>query len=733
MKTYQSDYELIVDEILKQTSGRQRLNSDVQKNVISTRRQDFSEEISLMQELMIYNAQLRNIADNIASVKEVIQYMDQYITSGLDVTVVDSNTVKVSAGYGVAYGRIQSLAYDQEVAITFDDDTPVFYLQVKDGTVLVNKYDDGTILTVGKIIVPYPGKTTAVQDDKPTEPYGTAAGYNGWVESAKDAYFGEDTTFDDASREKIRDALSEIAGEVIFGTIRASESLTITNVHGTVQLTSQAMEFRDANKQVLAHYGGDYARIGGIALYSTYIQSTNYVSGQSGFHINSSGHVEFGDAVIRGGIYATYGRIGGIEITAHTVESLNFERGVSGFQWNDDGSIYANSGVLGGFTFDFYKLYGGTIQTGAYVAAGADGVVMDSDGLRGYNSVLGLVFNLPTDGSAPTFSSGVINETVFEISTNAIIRTSETVGDGTANSAGILINNTGIYGCEANQSLSEANLKALIDGTIAIKGEIVAYSGQIGSVTIDTDKLSGGLIEGSTIRSPVIESSSTTPRIRIDANGMYYQVTTLTGKYGQFKYGDGTKYGAGVMAFFMNTNYPILAIMAEQNLADIRLYNRGADPAAGTHEIGDLIVVNGSLKICSGAGAPGIFTTLLTSISAFSLDDLANTSLADPGADRIVFWDDSDNEYEFLIPGDGIEISANTLQIDYNATNLKITGVELDTIQSIATGASPTFAGLTLNGNLDFNDNQAIDFILENRTDDTGMTMTGQMWFRTDV
>lgn len=38
-----------------------------------------------------------------------------------------------------------------------------------------------------------------------------------------------------------------------------------------------------------------------------------------------------------------------------------------------------------------------------------------------------------------------------------------------------------------------------------------------------------------------------------------------------------------------------------------------------------------------------------------------------------------------------------------------------------------------LTANIDFNDNQALNFILENRTDDTGMTVTGQMWFRTDV
>jgi hypothetical protein len=37
--------------------------------------------------------------------------------------------------------------------------------------------------------------------------------------------------------------------------------------------------------------------------------------------------------------------------------------------------------------------------------------------------------------------------------------------------------------------------------------------------------------------------------------------------------------------------------------------------------------------------------------------------LADPNADRILFWDDSDGATEFLIVGDGLEISVNTLQL----------------------------------------------------------------------
>lgn len=43
------------------------------------------------------------------------------------------------------------------------------------------------------------------------------------------------------------------------------------------------------------------------------------------------------------------------------------------------------------------------------------------------------------------------------------------------------------------------------------------------------------------------------------------------------------------------------------------------------------------------------------------LDDLKETSLADPGADQVVFWDDSDTQFEFLIMGTGLTITGNTL------------------------------------------------------------------------
>jgi hypothetical protein len=142
------------------------------------------------------------------------------------------------------------------------------------------------------------------------------------------------------------------------------------------------------------------------------------------------------------------------------------------FQVTKNGVLTATAGTIGGFIITGDSLYGSTIKTGATVAVGSNGVIMDSAGLRGYDSVLGNTFNLPTNGSAPTFSSGVISSTTFEINTSSILRTSSTVGDGSASSAGILINNTGIYACAANQLLSNANIKILNDGTATISASV---------------------------------------------------------------------------------------------------------------------------------------------------------------------------------------------------------------------------------------------------------------------
>lgn len=167
-------------------------------------------------------------------------------------------------------------------------------------------------------------------------------------------------------------------------------------------------------------------------------------------------------------------------------------------------STQQNYGQLNDMIRSFNHLTdnGTGMSFGTNPSSGGDGVIINKNGLKGYSSILGETFYLPTDGSAPTFSSGVINSTIFEINTNAVLRTSETVGDGGTDSHGILINNTGLYGCENNQTLANANVKVLVDGSASFKGTVTAGAGAIGGWTLSSTGLTasaGGVGLDSTV------------------------------------------------------------------------------------------------------------------------------------------------------------------------------------------------------------------------------------------
>jgi hypothetical protein len=247
---------------------------------------------------------------------------------------------------------------------------------------------------------------------------------------------------------------------------------------------------------------GTNSLVNGIV--SGYIKSRNYVAGSAGWSIKEDGTAEFSSATIRGYVNATSGLIGGWIINATSISDVAGTVGLSSavtggddirfwaghatpasapFKVTEAGVLTATSGTIGGFTLSATEMYGGIIKTAATVGAGSTGVIMDTAGLRGYDSVLGLTFNLPTNGSAPTFASGIINSTIFNINTNAVLRTSATVGDGSINSAGILINNTALYACEANQTLANANVKLLTTGSANFKGAVTATSGTFDGIT----------------------------------------------------------------------------------------------------------------------------------------------------------------------------------------------------------------------------------------------------------
>lgn len=79
-----------------------------------------------------------------------------------------------------------------------------------------------------------------------------------------------------------------------------------------------------------------------------YIESSGFLSGVSGFHINGSGVAEFNQVVVRGGVYATYGAIGGNIIDSTGVKSASYSPGFAGWRIDSGGNVEFNAGVFRG-------------------------------------------------------------------------------------------------------------------------------------------------------------------------------------------------------------------------------------------------------------------------------------------------------------------------------------------------------------------------------------------------
>lgn len=308
---------------------------------------------------------------------------------------------------------------------------------------------------------------------------------------------------------------------------------------------------------------------GNLSVVQGYIKSSNYLTGVNGWKIDAVGNAEFNSATVRGSLYATTGLIGGWVIDSR------------GLYYNGSGSPY--------------------IKTSSTVGLGSNGVILDQSGIRVYDATLGIVVNLPSDGSAPSFASGTITETVFNISTNSVLRTSSTVGDGTAASAGVLINNAGMFVCEANQLLANANVR------ISSAGDAY-FSGTISASDILSSNIVSSLITGAVITGGILRTATSGQRLEITSEGMVLYSGDVGATYGDsaYKYNDSTRtYGTGVLAYINNSEVEVpIYFNAEQSVADIHLYNRSSTPS-GASEIGDLAVVNKALEISTADGTPG--------------------------------------------------------------------------------------------------------------------------------
>lgn len=819
--TYKDLYTLVVSEIEKRNAypGVDQYGNQLSKSQVGVDAVSFSANASQVGGYEITSA-----------VMDILSYViPPHIKTGLTVTAQDppNNKVTVSAGTGVVGGKVFTLETDTTLTVPFDEVSDAFYIVLYQNGLQIERTTSAERLTIGKIVIPQPNITDIVRDKRDLD-----NPWDGYIVNFQELQFYSDAygNLEEDSIDVLRESIGDILADNIIGELKLNENLKITNIAGTLELNSDSLNLYDFDENLLTklNNNGVYfyradglelakftttgARIGNILLNPNSLQSNDYTSGSSGFSINSDGSAEFADATIRGTLYADAGEIGG---------------------WVIDGDTLYGSEESGRVP---------VFKTSENVETGSSGVVIDSAGLRGYSATLGETFNIPTDGSAPTFTAGVINETVINVNESAVIRTSETVGDGSADSDGVLINSTGIYACEANQILNNANIRILANGDAYFEGTINSSSGQIGDMIISGSNLYGGTLNSTNIIAPNIDTSTDMPRIHIEEEqGIAYQVTSDIGAYAEFTYADGTKYGAGVIGYVFNPNYPPFSIVAEQEWADIRLYNRSSDPtiesgSTASHQIGDLICVNGNLKICTTGGSPGTFSTILDSAS--SLSDLSDIASATPTNKNVLIADGTDwhsksiedvslilnatevynslgdlklqadiqgdvtlfedstvgglsdgkalyihrkasesgetNEYikiftdqytsgiiyasgDLKLNSNNIIASMQNFQISDQSTSANKTFKHYGTITAASTqkyiqwqindttdnfeltredsniGAFDIKMPLIVNGISDFKENEAQNFVIENRTSDPSTPATGRMWIRTDL
>ncbi|MBW1996365.1 MAG: LamG domain-containing protein [Deltaproteobacteria bacterium] len=109
--------------------------------------------------------------------------------------------------------------------------------------------------------------------------------------------------------------------------------------------------------------------------------------------------------------------------------------------------ILATGGSIAGWDIDSSKIYKTGIELDAtnkrLKAYNSDNyVIISPSGIECYDDTLGITVNIPTDGSAPTFSSGVIKEFEYQIYTSGVIKTA----DDPTSDGGFLVNNTRLAG-----------------------------------------------------------------------------------------------------------------------------------------------------------------------------------------------------------------------------------------------------------------------------------------------
>jgi hypothetical protein len=304
---YSSLYQMVVNEIESRTTYSQKKNysSQLTRPDIAPLAGNAISDIT--------SAAIINSVQTLLS-----QIIKPRIIRGLNVvaTSPSSNKVIVKQGSGVSYGRYYELRDDVEITIPFDSSTEIYYLVLFDNGIMIDKTDDFEKLTVAKIIVPRPGTTNYVIDDREDNSIDAyivnQRDYD--LKGDIDGYFEEDTL------ELLRDNISPILADNLIGNIRLTEDLKILNTSGTLELNSQELKVYDTSGNTLmrlnrngtyfydtvgreiAKFASDGAKVGNINIDKNRLRSGNFVSESKGFEIRDDGYAEFQDVRVRGRI-----------------------------------------------------------------------------------------------------------------------------------------------------------------------------------------------------------------------------------------------------------------------------------------------------------------------------------------------------------------------------------------------------------------------------------------------
>lgn len=188
-----------------------------------------------------------------------------------------------------------------------------------------------------------------------------------------------------------------------------------------------------------------------------------------------------------------------------------------------------------------------------------------------------------------------------------------------------------------------------------------------------------------------------------------------TGGFGNYVFAEGS---GGVTYLYADGQYDTLGGVAfppasggaAPHVASVSAWTYGGSDYVGLLVRGesDIIIApggaGGRVKVANDATfAVGTGQTGTVGFGAACVHGIVTalgTGLADPNADRVVFWDDSAGQYQWLAPdGAGVEVSGTTLRLKNQGTVSDLTDATGGTAGGTVADVGAAFSQATLNDN----------------------------------